>query len=757
MCLTSGTYPRNSFPQGEKFVVRNELGDGWLWVTSERTGQSGIVYTGFVEDLDKIDPVEVLDFYHSNITKAQASNKLYSSGLGSFLVRPSDSNPGDYSLYCLPGNKPKKFRIEKRGRQFMMGGRYFNSINDIVERYKKEEILDGFTLQYPVLKDCYDIQNADLCDFNGREIYASFRQSSGPNFLASRNDTIVMRGYLNKRSEKTKKWKNFYFMLNKTDQQLYFFESVKRSRPKGLIDLSYTSMYPVHDSFFERPNCFQLLMRGLNHVSQYYLFADNADFANDWIQALKPFCVNTVIKNKPASSKLKELRSLNIEILEIHRLPKSAPHPYCIIMLNDIKVCRTSIKDGLDPVFEEEFVIEEIPPDIDSFTITVYNKNRRSKDTEIVQVTQILENLPEGETIDEWFNLSSVVPTIRVDGATIRLRCRYLHEIIMPLSEYSALTELLMDKDFDMVFALDALLPSCGHDRIPLAKALLRVFRYHGQEALLMKTLNDLEIHREETAPGLFRGTSLATTLMTEYMKMTASDFVKSTLTNTINRIHESKQVCELNPGSLENPADASANTEYLLSLLNEIVEYIFLSAEKCPKVLRYICGCLQESAQAKWPNDENVRSRVVSGFIFLRLICPAILNPKMFNILTETPSEVAVRTLKLVAKSLLNLGNLVDCGKVHDSTMQAVLPFIKNNKDKMIKFIDDLSNIKESPQNEPQNCLIERDLATVHRICVSQIEQLNNMSQTRPNLKRLITVTDILTDHKKRYMGGKT
>lgn len=38
-----------SFLAGDMFIVHNELGDGWLWVTSMRTGESGIV----VEDLVK--------------------------------------------------------------------------------------------------------------------------------------------------------------------------------------------------------------------------------------------------------------------------------------------------------------------------------------------------------------------------------------------------------------------------------------------------------------------------------------------------------------------------------------------------------------------------------------------------------------------------------------------------------------------------------------------------------------------------------
>ena len=40
-----------SFGKGDVFVVQNEMEDGWLWVTSERTKESGLVPAPFVKDL----------------------------------------------------------------------------------------------------------------------------------------------------------------------------------------------------------------------------------------------------------------------------------------------------------------------------------------------------------------------------------------------------------------------------------------------------------------------------------------------------------------------------------------------------------------------------------------------------------------------------------------------------------------------------------------------------------------------------------
>ncbi len=42
----------------------------------------------------------------------------------------------------------------------------------------------------------------------------------------------------------------------------------------------------------------------------------------------------------------------------------------------------------------------------------------------------------------------------------------------------------------------------------------------------------------------------------------------------------------------------------------------------------------------AKWPNERLVKTRVISGFIFLRLICPALLNPRQFNLVTGKFSQ---------------------------------------------------------------------------------------------------------------------
>ena len=70
---------------------------------------------------------------------------------------------------------------------------------------------------------------------------------------------------------------------------------------------------------------------------------------------------------------------------------------------------------------------------------------------------------------------------------------RYLHDLIMPAEEYSPLKELILDSNLEVVRALAEL---CHSDRVQLATALLRIFRFEKKEAELLSTLNRMEVER---------------------------------------------------------------------------------------------------------------------------------------------------------------------------------------------------------------------------------------------------------------------
>ena len=68
------------------FTVYNEMGDGWLWVKSLRTKESGIIFSALVEDMTKnADPNEgkgifSLYFFLSDVGNLIVNKKLVLGG-----------------------------------------------------------------------------------------------------------------------------------------------------------------------------------------------------------------------------------------------------------------------------------------------------------------------------------------------------------------------------------------------------------------------------------------------------------------------------------------------------------------------------------------------------------------------------------------------------------------------------------------------------------------------------------------------------
>ncbi|CAB4068452.1 RASA1 [Lepeophtheirus salmonis] len=328
------------------------------------------------------------------------------------------------------------------------------------------------------------------------------------------------------------------------------------------------------------------------------------------------------------------------------------------------------------------------------------------------------------------------------EWGSLRLKFKYLHDLIMPEAEYSPLKELILDSNLDVVRTLSEV---CHPERMPLATSLLRIFRFEKKEADLLSSLNHLEVEKEEEKTStLFRGASLTTCLMDLYMKSVCTEFLHTAIFPTIHRIIESRQSCELNPNKIESSSEACANAEFLLQILDGITESIFMSSEACPRTLRYICYCLQRTVMAKWPNERFVKTRAVSGFIFLRLLCPAILNPRLFNLLSESPPPAANRSLIMIAKCLQNLANLVEFG-IKECYMEVVNPFIIKNKERMVVFLDHLSSVREKPYPDEERVKGDpaRDLANIHHLCETHLEELKAYGNIKI-IKSLIIVTEM-------------
>lgn len=75
-------------------------------------------------------------------------------------------------------------------------------------------------------------------------------------------------------------------------------------------------------------------------------------------------------------------------------------------------MARTKVKSGQDPVFDETFDLDDVPPDVMTFTVTVMNRGSRKKDTEVAETTVDINSLKSGssEQDAQWYPLRGVTP-----------------------------------------------------------------------------------------------------------------------------------------------------------------------------------------------------------------------------------------------------------------------------------------------------------------------------------------------------------
>ena len=147
--------------------------------------------------------------------------------------------------------------------------------------------------------------------------------------------------------------------------------------------------------------------------------------------------------------------------------------------------------------------------------------------------------------------------------------------------------------------------------------------------------LRDLGKSATVEANLLFRGNSLLTKALDLHMRRLGKEYLEETLSQRIRDIDESDPECEVDPNKVQHPEDLQRNWRNLIALTENIWKSIHVSASRCPPELRVIFRHIRACAEDRFGDFlRSVTYSSVSGFLFLRFFCPAVLNPKLFGLL---------------------------------------------------------------------------------------------------------------------------
>jgi hypothetical protein len=226
----------------------------------------------------------------------------------------------------------------------------------------------------------------------------------------------------------------------------------------------------------------------------------------------------------------------------------------------------------------------------------------------------------------------------------------------------------------------------------------------HTDRELLVRDMNK---NATLEANLLFRGNTLLTKSLDSHMRRVGREYLEEALGAKVREINEKDPDCEVDPNRVSSPGDLDRNWRRLIGYTQDVWKSIVAAKAKCPIELRRIFRHVRACAEDRYGDFlRSVSFSSVSGFLFLRFFCPAVLNPKLFGLMkgmliSSPPALIANpflddmkprarRTCTLIAKSLQTLANMANFG-TKEHWMEPMNSFLTQNRESFKGFVDDV------------------------------------------------------------------
>ncbi|KAJ2622627.1 Ras GTPase-activating protein 1 [Coemansia sp. RSA 1358] len=308
--------------------------------------------------------------------------------------------------------------------------------------------------------------------------------------------------------------------------------------------------------------------------------------------------------------------------------------------------------------------------------------------------------------IDRWtgapqptdIKIDTTAHSMPFRSADVHIQVRYDELVVFTQPFYSGIVQLIFDTNPTLVFDLATIVPRSADWLVEtLAKVALANNRFeHWIEALVT---HELEAQTVRDPALIFRGSSVTTRAMDTLMKVSGLSFLDQMVGDVVRAVVCSDHRCEVDPAKLTVGDSIENHWVVLTQLLQALWRSIEESKDCCPLEMRCAFACVRRVILAFYTEESaqsQVRYSCISGFLFLRLVCPAMLSPKAFGLVSKSPSASALRTLTLLAKGIQCTANLTDFTQ-KEPYMQPMNSSIRQSIPKLKDFIDYIASDKHS------------------------------------------------------------
>lgn len=404
------------------------------------------------------------------------------------------------------------------------------------------------------------------------------------------------------------------------------------------------------------------------------------------------------LKDDSDTPKNKKIMKTQAAIGKPQKQNPAAGEYYAEVLLDGEIRAKTAIKATTStPFWREDFSFHDLPPVLSSASVIVksltptqkewtlvthgpYSLNQgevnpmtvgdvevASHDATYGKIDLRLDEL-DAAGVEKWW---PILDENEQQAGEMLMKVQLEETVVLVSQDYAAMSELLHSFPNGLTIQLAQVIPA---ELRPLSETLLDIFQVSGQAGEWIMALVEDEIdgiHKESSASRLrytnrihsndsyesgqerevlvrdlgrsatveanllFRGNSLLTKALDLHMRRLGQEYLEETIGSKLRDIDESDPDCEIDPNRVQRPEDLERNWRNLIILTSSVWTSIAASSARCPAELRHIFRHIRACAEDRYGDFlRSVTYSSVSGFLFLRFFCPAILNPKLFGLL---------------------------------------------------------------------------------------------------------------------------
>ncbi|XP_055897113.1 ras/Rap GTPase-activating protein SynGAP-like isoform X7 [Biomphalaria glabrata] len=481
---------------------------------------------------------------------------------------------------------------------------------------------------------------------------------------------------------------------------------------------------PLHSSVLGQGQCFKVA----TSQGSKYISCTTAEERDRWLSSLRR-------AHRPHEEHLRRTdSSLKLWILEAKNVAPKKRY-FCEILLDRELYAVTSIKTMTEMLFwGEHFEFKNLPA-VETITINLYRdadkKKKKDKTTLVGYINLCLSEINNRQVIEKWITCSSGTvgkagKETKSELPIIRIKARKQTVDILPLDAYQSFIKYLSTDYKKLCQMFEPLLSV--REKEDFATSLVHILQKQSKACEFLSDIVMEEISRLDDEHLTFRGNSIATKAMEAYMKLVGEKYLQDTLGGFVKELIQTTDDCEVDPTKVPSQPLLTCQQKNLDMYCNLVWAKVIDSAIRFPYEMRQVFANLREKCKAR--GKEDYSDNLISGCIFLRFLCPAILSPSLFNLTQEYPNERASRNLTLIAKTIQTLANFTQFGG-KEEFMIFMNSFVEREASNMKTFLHKISSDEGSNQFLEFDGYIDlgKELSVLHCLLSEYMEKHSQTS----------------------------